>query len=152
MTVTIPTPPTIERAKAVLRVRLADFVFPRLAEHVQRMRQLRKAAPDDPFFVCLDLTQGDKLIPILSELHSEERGGVSLSTPFNLALPREIALAFVNLIAHILFLEGLKLSVGFANAEGYGYVFRITGIDNDGFADIQTNQLLGQMEIGGVQQ
>lgn len=147
MNPTIAMPAAMERARAVLRVRLVDFVFPRLTEHVERMRELRKATPNDPFFVCLDKTQGDELVPLLSELHDEKTGGVSITTPFNLLLPREIALAFVNLIAHVLFLEGLQLSVGFANAQGHGFVFRITGIDEEGRGDVKCNELQGQ--IGG---
>jgi len=139
-------PRAIETALAVLRVRLVDFVFLNLAQHVARLRELRKASPSDVFFASLDRTDGDELIPVLSEPMQTTTNQVSPVCPFNLVLPRDICLAFVNLVAHALWLEWQQVSVGFVNVCGHGFVFRFSGIDCDGQMDVQSNELLGALD------
>lgn len=139
-------PAAIERARTVLRSRLVDFILPNLIGHIARMGHIRENFPDDPLIVCLNRTPGDKLVPVIGELIDEETGGLSLTAPFNMELKRDACLAFANLVAHVFFAEGLRLSAGFVNAQGRGFVFRITGIDGEGKADVKCNQLQGRID------
>ena len=141
-------PAAIERARTVLRSRLVDFILPNLIGHIDRMRHIRENFPDDPLIVCLNRTPGDKLVPVIGELVDEQTGGLSLTAPFNMELKRDACLAFANLVAHVFFAEGLKLSAGFVNVRGHGFVFRITGIDVDGRADVSSNDLFGGIDDG----